>query len=960
MILTDTSSYPSGVDEDITGYFSITSPDMGTDSGSWSSPDVTWDGDELTTKELVLRLNDKGNIQAGNYTVVYNVDHPSYTPTVLSRTFNTSYVAPTLNLVEDFDVFTPELKYYDQTSYGIAGYTHTIVSRDWEALSTPTGSINDTLSTFDVVFNSEYYDAEYAMSFSVNVLYEHDTYSYLSIEDIISKSWTTSADTPPPIEDLVDYLNDLKAELDANINNQSLYSEYKARYEYASSILFNIKESCNAGLLDPLNTYVEEFLSVTNNFVTPPYANTNQPIDPYNCICGSPTIYNSDGTLTGNRTLNGGNNYLNFADLNIFKTSVGGNDIGLYIDFANNILKTIWYNIDQGIIFEYNNSKFYFGDPQIAVNGSYILVDSNNQYIELNAALGSNNTIFKLDDINKLIKTQSQGNDVGLNLDFANGTYTFGDGSVNSYLQINTGNSESYLLNGFVDIGNSNVILNVWDSSNLIKSQYQNNDIGIKLDFANQNYILGNSYNGGLNIGVILSSIQTQTNAGYNDGLKISEQLCFIGDYDNVNNGTILNVSDLNSLIKTTYQSNDIGLKLDFANNTYVIGDPNDINISSFISIGNKIVELIAGNTGNVSSLIIDDNNSIIKTLYGGTDKGLKLDFANNTFIFGDDTTNNTFVRILSNNVFSITQTEINSSQVALGDLFSLGNQTFLSISDFTSTIQTSYGGNNIGLKLDFANNKFALGDNNNIFNRATIEIDINDIYLKGQNNLVTLNIEDTNSLIKSTYQGNDIGLKLDFANNQYLLGNKTQLLISENTLGNTSTLSIYINNIDSNGMLFNFSDVNNAIFDYAYIGDVTYMQNGTMLFISDTNSIINTKYQNTDQGLKLDFANTLYQFGQINGGNQTYINIDDQFPTIRTYIGNINNGISFEGTSTYKFGQITGGNTKTFAIDDAAAFGFQFSGTGITQATTGSASGQYLKVKVGGNDYVIELKNPS
>jgi hypothetical protein len=283
MILTDTSSYPSGVDEDITGYFSITSPDMGTDSGSWSSPDVTWDGDELTTKELVLRLNDKGNIQAGNYTVVYNVDHPSYTPTVLSRTFNTSYVAPTLNLVEDFDVFTPELKYYDQTSYGIAGYTHTILSRDWEALSTPTGSINDTASVFDMVYDSEYYDAEYAMSFYVNVLYEHDTYSYLSIEDIISKSWTTSADTPPPVEDLVEYLNDLKDELDANVNNQSLYSEYKSRYEYAASILFNIKESCNAGLLTPLSHYVSEFLSITNNFVTPPYTNTDEVIEPYDC-----------------------------------------------------------------------------------------------------------------------------------------------------------------------------------------------------------------------------------------------------------------------------------------------------------------------------------------------------------------------------------------------------------------------------------------------------------------------------------------------------------------------------------------------------------------------------------------------------------------------------------------------------------------------------------------------------
>jgi hypothetical protein len=283
MILTDTSSYPSGVDEDITGYFSITSPDMGTDSGSWSSPDVIWTGLTLTGKELVLRLNDNGNIQAGNYTVVYNVDHPSYTPTVLSRTFNTSYVPPTLNLVERFDVFTPELKYYDQTSYGIAGYTHTIVSRDWEALSTPTGSLNDTSSIFDMIYGSDYYDAVYSMTFSVNIIYEHDTYSYLSIEDTIYKSWITSADTPPPIEDLVDYLNDLKAELDLNINNTTLYNEYKSRYEYSSSILFNIIQSCKIGVTLPLPGYVDEYLSIVNNFITPPYINTNDPIPAYDC-----------------------------------------------------------------------------------------------------------------------------------------------------------------------------------------------------------------------------------------------------------------------------------------------------------------------------------------------------------------------------------------------------------------------------------------------------------------------------------------------------------------------------------------------------------------------------------------------------------------------------------------------------------------------------------------------------
>jgi hypothetical protein len=71
--------------------------------------------------------------------------------------------------------------------------------------------------------------------------------------------------------------------------------------------------------------------------------------------------------------------------------------------------------------------------------------------------------------------------------------------------------------------------------------------------------------------------------------------------------------------------------------------------------------------------------------------------------------------------------------------------------------------------------------------------------------------------------------------------------------------------------------------------------------------------------GLKLDFINKLYQFGQINGGN-----------------------------------------TTTLKIDDAAAFPVQVSGTNVTQNTSGAASGKFLKIKVDGVDYVIELKNPS
>lgn len=294
IFLNDTSQYPSGIQDDITGYFSIKSPDGGIDSGSWSNPDVTWDGSQLTQKNFNARLNDKGVMQRGEYTITYYVDHPNYVPTVLSRTFNFQFDTPELNLVERFDVFTPSLKYYDQTNYNVGGYTSYFTSKTWAATSIPTGALVGLDSIFDLAYSSEYYDAIYNISFSSTVIYSSNTYSYLQVQNSYAKTLIAQANTPPAIQDLVGYLNDLKDELDENINNCTLYEEYKKRYEYAASILFNILQSCKVGLTLPLKKYVEEFLSVTNNFVTPPYVNTNQIIQPYDCSCQ--TV--SPGSLT--------------------------------------------------------------------------------------------------------------------------------------------------------------------------------------------------------------------------------------------------------------------------------------------------------------------------------------------------------------------------------------------------------------------------------------------------------------------------------------------------------------------------------------------------------------------------------------------------------------------------------------------------------------------------------------
>lgn len=55
------------------------------------------------------------------------------------------------------------------------------------------------------------------------------------------------------------------------------------------------------------------------------------------------------------------------------------------------------------------------------------------------------------------------------------------------------------------------------------------------------------------------------------------------------------------------------------------------------------------------------------------------------------------------------------------------------------------------------------------------------------------------------------------------------------------------------------------------------------------------------------------------------------------------------------------GGSSSTNIYNsDGATFPVQISETNVTQNTSGAASGKFLKIKVDGVDYVIELKDPS
>lgn len=278
-VLNDTSAYPGGVENDITGIFDITQPDQIREDGDWNAPDITYSGG-LTTSLRDLRRNSQNKPQKGSYTIKYTVDHPSYTPTELSRTFTVQYEPVTASITENFDVFTPQLRLTDATVYTRPSFTTSSLTRAWSVVVGTIDTVTGSTSVLDLGIGGDYYDAEYTGSVATTVVYAHTSLTYLSIKDIISGTVDTVANTPPDTCSLLAYLTTIKARMDELVNTCQPYEAAKANYEYAASLYFLILEKLKAESTSGVVDYVTEFLTIYFN-TEPPYINTNTVISPY-------------------------------------------------------------------------------------------------------------------------------------------------------------------------------------------------------------------------------------------------------------------------------------------------------------------------------------------------------------------------------------------------------------------------------------------------------------------------------------------------------------------------------------------------------------------------------------------------------------------------------------------------------------------------------------------------------
>lgn len=275
LVLTDTTTSPP---VGFVGIFSITQPDGYTRTGNISSPDIPSAGSSFS---YVLTLDSTGQVQRGSYTIVFTGAAPGYISTDFTRTFQFQYLPVTLSLTEEFDVFTPKLEYIDSTNYQVSNYNNTTVVRSWTAVSIPTGTLTSTASIFDIKYNNEYWDAYYTISLTASSVYTHQVYSWLTVEETISKTVSTYAETPPPVDDIIDLIVILKNTLENQVDTVSEFNQTRQDFEYAQSLFTHILDRIKVANLTSIYRDLKDLIAILHNYQIPTYVPLNAPIDPY-------------------------------------------------------------------------------------------------------------------------------------------------------------------------------------------------------------------------------------------------------------------------------------------------------------------------------------------------------------------------------------------------------------------------------------------------------------------------------------------------------------------------------------------------------------------------------------------------------------------------------------------------------------------------------------------------------
>lgn len=323
-----------------------------------------------------------------------------------------------------------------------------------------------------------------------------------------------------------------------------------------------------------------------------------------------------------------------------------------------------------------------------------------------------------------------------------------------------------------------------------------------------------------------------------------------------------------------------------------------------FRDTGTAWVQVAAG-TGSSGSTGVNGLNGTTNIGLGGT-------LANNTSIDG----NNKTFDLLNTDAILFQASNLSNNGVSSIVFNSLNNSfAFQSITGSTQSseiiqnktqIITKFDGGNFGLSLNNSNGKFSLGDYNNDrkYNSFVVNDDANTFYLTTSYNQVNT---DQDLFYASNATSNIRFVKLGDFNqyaNQYsfIVDDANQFIKTTNATGDTGII------------------LTNKV---AYLGSYNSTK---YLFLSvdyTNNTISSYNSAATNDGIRLDFTNLIYQFGSYNSiGN--YIEINDTNNSVQILTSNLN-----------------------------------FTGAALESSSSGRSSGQHLVITLNGNQYKIDLKNP-
>jgi hypothetical protein len=302
--IVDNSNYPPGVAQTISGILTITQPDGITIANSnFGAPNIFWSGSALTPANLELRLDNAGSFQrsGSGYVIIYTVQAPGFTNTVLTKTFTLNYTPPPLVVTSNFDIFTPALSVQDSTNYTQKGLSYVSTTRAWTAaiisvLGT-TQNLTGSGATMDLAYLGSYYDSVYNIGLTVFPQWTIQGASFVTIIDDLATAATFYAQIPPTLTALLASLTTLKSQVDAAICDCNNYQILLARYNLASSIYAQLIYRGQSNSLAGLSTYVYQLQKIFNNNVTPTYVNTNGVIPAYNWGGGAGSV--SWSSITG-------------------------------------------------------------------------------------------------------------------------------------------------------------------------------------------------------------------------------------------------------------------------------------------------------------------------------------------------------------------------------------------------------------------------------------------------------------------------------------------------------------------------------------------------------------------------------------------------------------------------------------------------------------------------------------